>query len=148
LSSKRQGFSQVEILIAVAVLTVGILGVCATFAFALRAETQAGALTDAVTHARTLTELVRVQNLPFSAPAGQPGLYDSAGTRRPLNYAPFADKLPADTIFTRNILIERRSGATPATAYLNNIARITVSVYWNDHGTERKVTLVSEHRQP
>ncbi|MBM4073169.1 MAG: hypothetical protein FJ271_30240 [Planctomycetes bacterium] len=144
-SRSRAGFSQVEILVAVAVLSIGILGVCATFAFALRAESQAGALTEAVGYARTMTELIRVNNLPFKQPV-QPELLDGANTRRALNEAPFASDLPAGTPFTRNISVQLRSNQSGN--YLNTVARITVTIFWYDRGTERRYALVSEHRQP
>lgn len=142
--------SQIEILVALGVLAVGILGVCSVFAFGTRAAGQGARITDATARCRQIVDLMRARNLPFgwtpSLPPGSSGLNDAEASRRDLAAPPFSADLPSDTGFTRNIKVEWVSQT--AGDYRNILTRITVGVYWFDHGSERKVVLQALHRQP
>jgi type II secretory pathway pseudopilin PulG len=146
---RARGFTQVELGIAIVVLAVGILGVFASFAYGVNSVRYGGRVTEASNYARQLVELVRTRNLPFAGacpPASTSGYNDPAGTRRDLNAAPFANDLPANTGFTRQIRIERVSN-DPAD-YRYEIARITVTVYWYEKSKEKKVEVTALHRRP
>ncbi len=159
LKSRAGGFSQVELLIAVAVLAVGILGVFASFAFGLQSTRFSGQMSQAIAWNRQLIEMIRVRNLAFSPdiPPSGSGLNDPALTSgvdpeatfrslRDLNAPPFLNDLPLGTGFKRRIQIRRLS--PDANDYHNRIAEITVTVYWMDGGRLREVTLKALHRQP
>jgi len=145
--------SQIEVLVAMAVLTIGILAVCSVFAMGLRAEGQGGRITEATNYARQLIDLMRVNNKAFSGtnggvPDSSSGVNDGASTRAALDAPPFGNGLmPAGTLYRRNIQVKTTgSGATGD--YRNDLRQITVTVYWTDHGSERGITLLALARRP
>lgn len=151
---RRAGFTQIEIAFAVVVLTVGIMGVFASFAFGIQASRQGGRMTQAVSWNRQIVEMIRVRNLPFTvatlpAPALS-GLNDAVDMpfkeRNDLNAPPFSNDLPAGTGFKRSIQMRRLS--TDASDYRYTIAEITSTLHWMENGRPRKVTLRALHRQP
>lgn len=150
---RRAGFTQIEIAFAVVVLTVGIMGVFASFAFGIQASRQGGRMTQAVSWNRQIVEMIRVRNLPFTVtlpPARSTGLNDPTdlawAEMTELNAAPFANDLPAGSGFKRSIQIRRMSSDT--SDYRHTIAEITSTLHWMENGRPRKVTLRALHRQP
>lgn len=147
------GFSQVEVLVAVFVLSVGILGVFGAFAYGMDSANHSARLSEAVGYARQLIELVRSRNLPFQGslpPASNSGLYDtlttSWGSLAELNAAPFALDLPANTGFKRRIRVTRLS--SDSSSYQYEIAEIRVAVFWREKNRQRQVEFVAHHRKP
>lgn len=158
--ARSGGFSQVELLIAVAVLAVGILGVVASFTFGLQSTRFSGQMGQALAWNRQLIEMIRVDHLAFKpgAESSTSGLNDpeppSVGSDesryrslRDLNADPFMNEMPLGTGFKRRIQIRRNSGASGDFVYRQGIAEITVTVYWMDNGRLREVTLKALDRQ-
>lgn len=151
--TSTRGFSQVEVLIAVFVLSVGILGVLGAFAYGMEASNHSARLSEAVGYARQLVELVRSRNLPFQGslpPAASSGLNDASSTTwsslKELHAAPFAVDLPPNTGFRRLIQVSRVSNTV--TDYRYDIARIRVVVFWREKNRQKQFELVAEHRKP
>ncbi len=147
------GFTQIEIAIAVVVLAVGILGVFASFAFAIQSTRFSGRMTQAVTWNRQVLELIRVRNLPFTVPLPPPeesGLNDPPNQpfeKLPdLNAAPFLNDLPLGTGFKRSIQVRRLSNNVADYRY--TVAEITVTIFWMENGRPRNVSMKALHRQP
>jgi len=134
----NRGASLAELMIALGVLAVGILGVFQVFADGVRGEAQADRVTSAIMYDRQLITLIRTRNLAFGGIAS-----DASTDRRALNEAPFANDLPADSGFTRNIQLQQFEPS----GYPSSLRRIIVTVYWSDRGTERKVELQTVQRQ-
>ncbi len=71
-SRRPGGFTQIEIAIAAVVLAVGILGVFASFAFAIQSTRFSGRMTQAVTWNRQVLELIRSATSPSPSPCLPP----------------------------------------------------------------------------
>ncbi|MBI3927151.1 MAG: prepilin-type N-terminal cleavage/methylation domain-containing protein [Armatimonadetes bacterium] len=144
------GFSLIEILIAVAVLAIGILGTYSSFAWGTLSAHYGSEVSEATMYARQLMEIIRSQNLAFQdapdLPDAASGLNDNPTDRVALNAVPHGSfgVLPADTRFTRNIRVERLSSNVNDHRY--NIFRVTVTIYWNRQGVEKEVKLMSYAR--
>ena len=70
---------------------------------------------------------------------------DDNGPRRAFNEAPFALDFP-DNNFERRIEMKRLSN--DPNHHLFQVAAIKLILYWNEGGTEKKVTLWSYHQRP
>lgn len=90
--SRTNGFSILEVLIAIGVVATGILALMAVFITGSRSNQHGEDLSKAVFYARKVTEVVRVNALAFTNLPGVPdaasGLNDPVGTFRPLTDAP------------------------------------------------------------
>lgn len=130
----------VELLVALAVVAVGVLGVFAALSYGMRGIKHGARMTEAVTLSRQLLERIRAENLAFDDPSE---LRDPAAVRRPINDPPFTD-LPASE-FRRNIFVRRMSN--DATSHENRLMRIRVTVYWQEQGGEKHVQLEGVQRR-
>lgn len=149
--SSRGGLTLMEILIATAVLSIGILGVISTFTFGTTA-TKTGKMTSEATNlARMVVEHVRLNTtsiggvgiFPSPPPPSTPlaaGLEDSETDRRPLDAPPFDTAgLPPGTPYLRNVQITYPSPG---------IAQIRVRVFWRDKRKENVVELFALQSDP
>jgi type II secretory pathway pseudopilin PulG len=147
---RTRGFSLGEILVALGVLSIGILGICSTLALGTRAEGEAQRITEATAYTREIIDLIRSRNLDFAAWPGLPsrasGINDGPDARQALNAAPFAADLPKGTPYHRNVRIERMPVAS--TDYRAAIVIITATVTWFEGGQEHSTTFQAYHRQP
>lgn len=145
-AASRRGFSLIEVLIAVGVISVALLGVLSVFAFGVRAQHTGGRTTEAINYCRELMEVIRLQNLAFQSwgttgalPGSGSGVNDADDTvRRPIE-EPFSGNqpVPPNTNFTRNIRIKKLA----TSGYQSNVVIISVKVFWADRGKEREVQL-------
>lgn len=137
----------IEVLFAILVLAVGILALASAMAYGLRGGDEGARMTEATGFARRLIDEVRSRNLPFSTP-----INDAASARVALNAAPFggASGLPNNPGMTRNLtmtlLKATKTGASDD--YKNDLAEITVRVYWWDKNAEKFVEFKGLHRRP
>ena len=150
---RPRGFSLIEILFAVLITAFALLGVFASFAFAINSTRFSGRMTQAVTWNRQVIELIRGRNLPFIVPLPPP---EKSGLNDPLNLpfeklpdlnaAPFLNDLPLGTGFKRSIQVRRLSNN--AADYRYTVAEITVTIFWMENGRPRNVSMKALHRQP
>ncbi|MCA9778122.1 MAG: hypothetical protein KC800_15440 [Candidatus Eremiobacteraeota bacterium] len=147
----------IEVLIAIGVVSTGILALLAVFVTGTRSNQHGEDLSKAVYYARRISEIVRANGLAFNEatipPPQASGINDPAGVFKPLNSDPpiqlatiRAPKLnrdtglpelngsgdpvpdPGDDKFERNIMI-RRSNNSPAD-FRYNLLTMDVTVRW------------------
>lgn len=136
----NRAYSLLELLVAIAVIAVGLLAVYASLTYSLNASGHSQRLSEAIARNREMVDLIRSQNLTRSTP----GLDDSPTGRRPMNDPPFA-ALPNPGQMTRNVQIDPVS--TDASLPESRLRRIRVTIYWQE-GQERSFTLEAYQRVP
>lgn len=137
---KRQnkGFTLLEIVIALAILTIGLVGVLALFPTGLRASKRGGDFTSAAIAAQQVMETIK--RAGFSAySAGQyppgftgPGEAVSAYTHDEGSQTTASTALP-----------EGFSWASSVVNDVSNLRQVTVSIYWIDRGGYRQENFVT-----
>lgn len=140
----------VEVLVAAAVLALGLLSLLGALAFGLRAAETGGRHAEATQHAKRYLALIRQRNLVFGVedplPDDDSGLNDGPGFRRALEDAPFESDFPRDSGFQRRLAL---SWAYPTgDPRHGRLVRISATVFWDDHGVERRVELVGYAKKP
>ena len=139
-SRTRRAFTLVEVLIAIFVITVGMLGTISALVFGAKAAQHSDRMTEATNHAREVIEQVRSSNLVWANPLN-PALNQTDSARSPLNAGPAPlTNLPSDSNMTRNIQIIQGIGPDPEMA---NIARVRVRVFFVIKGHEKVVELMA-----
>lgn len=149
--STRRAFSLVEVMIAIFVITIGLMGLYGSMSYGLRMVDQGADSSRAVAYARKMMEMIRARTLAFSAPSVPPpangGLNDAPDDRVPLNAAPFSADMPSDPTLTRNIKIDWVT--TAAGDYrTDHLVKIVVQVFWNYRGQEKSVRLEGWEQKP
>lgn len=149
------GFSLTEVLISTFVISIGILGTSSAVYYGVRAQKETGRRTLAAYWGREMLQLIRSRNLPFQPAVptvGSPlndGNYDSAaddnGPRRAFNAPPFSNDFP-DVNFERRL--EMKLLSNDPNSYKSQIAAIKLTLYWNEGGTAKSLTMWSYHRKP
>jgi prepilin-type N-terminal cleavage/methylation domain-containing protein len=152
---KQWGYSLVEILIAMAVIAIGMAGVAATLIFGSQKAKHGDKLGTATHHARILVETCIGQNLiDLANPKGGDGLPDNTtglndlptDPFRPLDDPPFfengfmVDRAEDLDAFKRKITLQRK-GAIGTIE--DALVVMTVTVQWEDKGVKRDVKLTS-----
>jgi hypothetical protein len=144
------GVSLAELMIAMAVILIGMSGVAATLYFGFNSSDHGDKLAAATQHARTLIEIAVGQNFNDGTnidggtglPSVNSGMNDAASQEpRELDAPPYykAAFPPGRdlSIFKRKITIERRGLVGSPEQHL---ALMTVTIYWEEKGVERSVT--------
>jgi len=150
---RPRGFSQVEVALAVVVLSVGLLGVFASFAYGLRSSKSSARLTEATNYGRQMIEIIRSRNLPFARgmpPPPEFALNDPPGLPLEalpnLEAPPYANDFPPNTGFRRHVQVFREVSA--ASDYRYDVAEIRVRILWKEGDRTRQVEMTAHHRQP
>ncbi len=136
---RSRAFSQVELLVAVAILAVGILAIFGSIAYGLQAAEGMDRLSEAVSLNRQLIGLVRTRLDPAQLP---PEFSD--GRRRALEAAPFAGATFSSAEpgrYQRSITVTRLD--PDPNSYRHDLWKIQVGVYWNERGRPRELLLES-----
>lgn len=154
---RRHGFTLIEVMYSVGLLSIALLGVIATITYGMMTADMAGNFSAAAHLGQEVVEIIRTDrtNLPtFGLPpntnrtpvqVAPTGLIDIGGinvTPRqavsavPLNRPEYG--LPSDGRFSRNIQI------TPVT--LGRFNRIQVRIYWTQNGKEKMVETIAYQR--
>lgn len=151
-----RGLTLVEVLVAIFVVSVGVLGAMSALWYGIRAERYAERRTTGVFVCRELLNLIRSRNEPFNSTFPvigsdlNDGNYDNdsddSGPRRPLNHPPFANDFSGAENFRRRIEMKRLS--TDPNSHLSSLAAIKVTVFWDEGGHEKWVTLWAFHKDP
>ena len=157
MSNKCAGYSLAEVLVAVSILAVALLGTAAALHYGMQAVLHGSLMTEASTNARTLLEVMLAENRAFSSaslPTSSSGLNDTPGTTRALNAAPFnlADyHLASGSRYLRHIEVQdyaQPSDSAAAHAWKDDVRQISVSIFWTESGHDRSLTLRSFSRRP
>lgn len=129
---RPKAFSLVEVIVAIAVLAVGILSILGSMAYASRHRGDRGQSIRAAELGRRVLELCRERNLPFADPIHE---------RQPVPLAapPFEHDIPPHTGF-RRVLRTRQVGP--------NLARVTLELRWRQGGSPRRLSLETMERRP
>jgi prepilin-type N-terminal cleavage/methylation domain-containing protein len=160
----RRGVSLAELLVAMAVIAIGMSGVAASLYFGHQKSQHGDKIATATNHARTLIELAVGRNyndggtiVPLDGvglPTADSGLNDAAAdSPRALAAAPFTenDFLPVAEAgevnprsyledFQRKIQITRIGAAGTPDEFLQ---RMTVTIYWEEKGGRHNVSLAA-----
>lgn len=153
---EERGLTLVEVLVAIFVVSVGVLGTSAVLWYAIKGERNAERRTQAVYWAREMLNTIQAQNLPFVSgnPPAPPaplndGDYDSDGDdngpRRAFNAPPFENSFP-NLNFERRI--EMKVLSTDNNSHLSQIAAIKVTLFWNEGAKQKQVTIWGYHTRP
>lgn len=143
-ANRPGGFSLVEVLFAIGVAAVGLLGLASVFITGMRANTFGKHTAEATNHARQTLEIIRSRGLAFKTgtmPPGPASGFNNGATRVALNATPPLQlaMLPADTRYQRSIACKRAS--SDPDSYLYHYLLITVSIHWEERGTPRSVSV-------
>ena len=157
---EKKAFTLSEVLVSLSILTISLLGLAGTIAYASASGEHAANVTEASTYARELLEYTMVNNLAYSSSPTFPlpastGLNDSPGATEALNASPFDStsglSLPASSRYQRHIQVLSSRLATEIGATYNwkdDVRQISVTIQWTENARPRSVTLASWQRRP
>ena len=152
----HSGLSMVELLIAIFVVSMGVLGTVSALWYGIRSERYSERRTQAVYQARELMNIIRARNEPFNNNHLDPGSNlndgdydndsDDGQVRRPFNDHPFASDFTNEFNFERSV--EMKLLSTNSNDHRNQMVAIKVMLFWNEGDQEKRVTLWTYHRRP
>lgn len=154
---RTDGFSLAEVLVALAVLSVSLLGTAAALHFGMQAVVHGSLISEASTNARALLEVMAAEGRAFSTaglPDSSSGFNDGPGVTRALNAAPFDSpdyKFSASSRYQRHIEVQASvvaSDGAAARAWKDDVRMISVTVLWSESGHSRSLLLRSFCRRP
>lgn len=131
LSNKNNGFTLLEIIFALAILIIGIVGVLALFPVGLRASKRGGDFTSATLAAQQVMETVKRAGYSVYST----GQYPPGFTGPPGGYT-YDEGLQTAT---STLLQGGFSWAASVVdvSGVNNLRQVTLSIYWIDRGSYR-----------
>ncbi|MFN8609265.1 MAG: prepilin-type N-terminal cleavage/methylation domain-containing protein [Vulcanimicrobiota bacterium] len=139
-----RGFSLIEVLVAVLLMSVSLLALYAAMTYGVRANAHGKLLGEATNAGREILCLIKGRGW-----AGDPNytslLNDPVDARLPLNAAPFEDDLAsyATSPFTRNLSV-RRLG--PPGTFRHELVSLKVVIYWAE-GTRANALPLETYRR-
>jgi len=146
LKKRKTGFSMAEMMIALFILSIGILGVVGMFFYISKSINYSGNYSKAINYARQILDDIRADqalNL-YAANCGLPQFSTpiNSSSNRVSTYSPQFSGDPNAAKFYREIIASRLS----STGWESQIAQITVRVYWLEREWKH-VELVAYYRQ-
>ena len=134
----------IEVLFAIGVVAVGLLGLASVFITGLRANAFGKHTSEATNHARQVLEIIRSRGLAFKTATMPPNAdsgFNDGTSKVALNSSPPLQMamLPGNTRFQRSISSKRASA--DAGSYLYKYLEITVTVHWEERGIPRSVSV-------
>lgn len=146
---KGWGASALEVILALAIISLGLLGVASVYTFGTAAGRTSDRQVVALRLAEELLEKIRVQNMAFEAgypPAWlQPHGEVASEEPVPLDSPPFRGQFAAESGFLRQVRMRRLAQAGD---YRANLVELDVRVGWSLEGRERWVELKAVHARP
>jgi prepilin-type N-terminal cleavage/methylation domain-containing protein len=144
----EKGFSLIEVITAVAVLSIGLLAVFGVFVYTLKGDEHADKMGEAVAADQSLLNLVRESCETSFNSCISGGLNFS---EKPLTNSPYASYFsnPADASFLAAVntqglnIITGGNCSGPTSPSYQCIVVITVAISWKRKGGESHVTLVA-----
>ncbi len=140
---ERRGTNALEVIIALAIVSLGLLGVASVYTFGTAASRDSEQLVGAIEAGERLVTLIRTQNKPYETGFPPAWLKLKAGLAQEepvaLNSPPFAHDFPADTPYLRQIVMEPLGP---------NMVELKVRVGWLREGRQHWIELVSIHAKP
>lgn len=143
-SGPQRGFSILEVVISIAVLSIALLGTSAAVHYGMKSQTHGKLVSEAQSYADRIMTIMLERNLAHSqttlAALTGIGLNDSSGARVALNASPLnsiTDGLPSDTRYLRNISVRECRLPTETDgkyAWKDGLRQVTVTVYWKESG--------------
>ena len=135
--TKDKGFTLLEILIAISILTVGLLAVASMQISAMRANSFAGGVTEGTTWAGDQLEKLMARpyddaDLDDTDDDGTAGLDDTGDD---------ADYPPEEDLDIYTVGIYTVCWNVAIDAVTNNTKTITVIAIWTDHGVNKRVSI-------
>lgn len=159
-----RGISLAELLIAIFVVSVGVLGTVSALWYGIRSEKYSERRANAVFQAREMVNAIREGNYPFNGGSDNNGIpwmtvgselndgdydadSDDDGDRRPFNAPPFENLYPTNE-FNFQRRVEMKQLSTSSSSYESDLAAIKVTLFWNEGRHDKEVTLWGYHRRP
>jgi type II secretory pathway pseudopilin PulG len=129
----KKGFSLLEVIFALAILIVGIVGVLAFFPVGLKASKRSGDFTVAAFLAQQQMDSIKIAG--WSVYGTNNGWYNYRGYR--VNYSDGESPFPINPNFSWVAHVEDLS---PTVA---NLKQVTLSIYWLDGGSQQSEDFVT-----
>lgn len=144
--TQRRAFSLNELLICIAIISIGFLGTLAALIGSQKAVKYGERRTEAITYCRQICEIIRAQGRAWPIPPPGDPCQTNPPTRTdiPLNQGSLFAGLPANTRYTKSIRIE----AMGTSGERQFLARVTVQVFWQEPNGLKNVTMVTFSRNP
>lgn len=137
----RRAFSLAELMVAMLVVSVGLLSIAGAIIYSTRVGALAARQTQALQYAKQIIALSKLANLPRVNPINDP-----ATDRIPVGAPPFQNQIQDSPEYRRNIRMQPLSN-DPAD-YRSQLYSIDVTVYWYDRGQELSLRNQAVHRSP
>ncbi|MBN9419154.1 hypothetical protein ABS71_14385 [bacterium SCN 62-11] len=138
---RPRAYSLAEVMVAIGVLSIGLLAIAGSVIYSTRMGGRAGRATEALHYANQMVDLSKLYNLPKVAP-----IQDAAAARRPINAPPFDMDIYANDLFRRNIHMTWVNSS--ASDYRNELYQVDVTIYWFEKNKEESLHVVGLHRCP
>jgi len=134
LKQNKKGFSLLEIIFALAILVIGIVGVLALFPVGLKASKRSGDFTMATVLAQRQMENIKTAGWSVYK---DDGWYNWKSSTVQLSYPGESPFLPNNPNFSWVAHVKKLS---PTVA---NLKEVTLSIYWLDGGSQRSEDFVT-----
>ena len=162
---KRRAFALSEVMVAVFILSVALIGVAASIEFGMTSAEHGRNVTQAEVYARQMMEYVENSGLVWNTVATMPpsstGVNDGAGVTQPLGAPPMDTSGISDpsgrplssstvTPFSRHIEITSSVAAVDSgdTGWKLDVRQIAITISWFENGKPRSINLKSYLRRP
>ena len=137
----RRAFSLAELMVAMLVVSIGLLSIAGAVIYSTRIGTQSARQTRALQYSKQIIALSKLSNLPRVAP-----INDAPGDRVPMEAPPFQSQITASPDFKRNVRMQPLSN--DPNDYRSQLYNVDVTVYWYDRGRELSLRDQAIHRSP
>jgi len=141
--TRSKGFSLVEVLLAVFLMSTGLLALYAAMTYGLKADAHGRRISEATNAGREILSLIKGKSW-----AADPKLWDDLNdppdARRRLNVAPFQEDMAAyaQSDLRRNLSVTRLA----LNGFEHNIVSLKVVLYWSEGQRQNRLPLETYDR--